>query len=131
VENFHKRTTRRVSLNFLKQFKDFKKFKCLHNIQRRHFKGENNTWYRKFIIKFYNDERFNKIYQSWLKTNNKLLKPSIDHIIPVSKGGTNELKNIRITTVIENRVRGNLSLMLWNRIKANQEYFFGGFKPLS
>ena len=48
------------------------------------------------ILYFYNNEQFNKIYNFLEKTRKRtnfldLAKPSLDHIIPRSKGGTNNL----------------------------------------
>ena len=40
-------------------------------------------------------------------------KPSIEHIIPKSKGGTNELANLQFLTVFENLCKRDLSMDEW------------------
>lgn len=74
----------------LMQFKDFKKLKLLNDviIDRDGRWNVTTEWYREYLIKFYNDNQFNAIYKKWVESNfDKYKKPSIDHIIPKSKGG--------------------------------------------
>lgn len=67
------------------------------------------------IKQFYNNDQFNAVYKFW-KNNEKqyktfydFAKPSFDHIIPKSKGGTDELTNLQILTVFENLAKRDLT----------------------
>ena len=101
-----------VSLRWLLQFEDFEKLKtlndCISNKNNRF--NESDEWYVDYILKFYFDENFNKIYETWIKYDKmKYLKPSIDHINPRSKGGDNSLDNLQFLTWFENRCKNDLS----------------------
>ena len=72
-----------------------------------------------FINKFYNQKQFNFIYSQWLNNNKTsrtfydLYKPSIDHILPKSKGGTNDLDNLQFLTVFENLCKRDMTAEEW------------------
>jgi hypothetical protein len=62
-----------VDLDWLCLFDDIDKLKFLNKIVsniRRHNKNEywKTDFYKKFIEKFYYDDKFNKIYNIWLNT---------------------------------------------------------------
>lgn len=44
-------------------------------------------------------------------------KPSIDHIIPKSKGGTNDLNNLQFLTVFENLNKRDMTMEEWSYFK--------------
>lgn len=114
-----------VSIDWLMQFEDFEKLKFLNKslTNRDNRFPFSDTEYKEFIIKFYHDGGFNIIYKKWLNTNDKQLRPSLDHIIPRSKKGTNELSNLQFLTWFENRCKNSMSQQEWNNIKNNiQEY---------
>ena len=78
-------------------------------------------------------KQFNAIYNFWLnkqKENNTFYdwaKPSIDHIVPKSRGGSNEKENLQFLTVFENLSKRDMSMEEWNDFKkknhTNSDYF--------
>lgn len=100
-----------VTLDFLRQFQDIEKLKALNRLLTRdrvseHFDTEK---YKKFIEKFYYDESFDKQLKIFRETGNKYDRPSIDHIVPLSRGGSWDLTNLRIISWFENRAKSDLS----------------------
>jgi len=118
-----------VSSQWLMQFDDFEKLKLLNDaITNRSGRwAEDTKWYKSYIVRFYDDQRFNKIYLGWIKSDfHKYKKPSIDHIIPKAKGGTNSLPNLQFLTWFENRCKNDISQKEWDKMKENiKEYFYG------
>jgi CRISPR/Cas system Type II protein with McrA/HNH and RuvC-like nuclease domain len=81
-------------------------------------------WYKKYLKRFYNDIQFNLIYKKWVDWNKyKYLKPSIDHIIPVSKWWTNDIENLQFLTWFENRCKNDMTQEEWNNLKNNINNF--------
>lgn len=105
-----------VSYQWLMQFKDFKKLKLLNDMvtNRGRRYNENTEWYKGFITKFYNDDNFVNIYNKWMVDNDPLMKPSVDHIVPRSKGGTNCLSNLQILSWFENKAKRSFSQKEWD-----------------
>lgn len=98
-----------ISLDFLTQFDNIEKLKCLNKMLFKrtpeNFSTEN---YKLFITKFYYDEKFNKQFNYFSESKNKWDMPSLDHIIPLSKGGTWDLDNLQILSWFENRAKCNM-----------------------
>lgn len=116
-----------VDLEWFLKFRDFEKLKYLNrliiNRDKNRF-NETSEWYKSYIEKFYYDSNFNLLYERFKKTGDKYVMPSLDHIIPRSKGGTNELENLKFITYIENFCKRNIEEQEWKEIKTNiQEYY--------
>ena len=101
-----------VELEFLKRFDDIERLKCLNKLITRdrvkiHFDMEK---YKAFVEKFYEDKEFIRRFEIYSETKNKWDLPSLDHIIPLSKGGTWDLENLRIISWFENRAKCDLTI---------------------
>lgn len=118
-----------VDASFYEQFKDIDKLKCLNHMltRSRVSKYFDDDKYKKFICKFYHDNQFNKVYAMWKKNNDKWSKPSLDHIVAISRGGTYELSNFQILTWFENRAKCEMNDDEWQLFKrktgTQSEYF--------
>ena len=77
------------------------------------------------MLEDYNDDQFNRIYESWINSGKeKYKKPSIDHIVPKSKGGTNDIENLQFLSWFENRCKNDMTQTEWDNLKLNiKEYF--------
>ena len=109
-----------VDIEFLKQYEDIEKIKMLNSILTRDRVAEHfdTDKYKIFIDKFYNDKQFNEVYDTYIKENMaNYAKPSLDHIIPLSKGGTWEFDNLQILSWVENRAKYNFMPQEWEYIK--------------
>lgn len=116
-----------VELEFLQQFEDIEKLKILNKIIRNTRLPSNfsSETYKEYLKKFYYDEGFNITYDNWIKEGKKrFAKPSIDHIKPLSKGGTWDLDNLQIIPWCINRAKFNYSIEEWRHIL--QHYFLNG-----
>jgi 5-methylcytosine-specific restriction endonuclease McrA len=116
-----------ISLEWIKQFDNIDKLKLLNKcitVRDNRF-NVNTEWYKKYIEKFYNDKKFNLIYDNWIKNNkDKYLMPTIDHIKPKSKNGNSDLENLEFLTWFENRCKNNIDYDKWQEMKKNiQDYF--------
>lgn len=110
-----------VEWEWLAKYQDIEKLKFLN----RSLTNRDNRWdigtedYKHFIEKFYYCTQFNKVYEKWLNTGDKYLKPSIDHIIPKAKGGDNCIENLQFLTWFENRCKNDMSQEEWDLLKGN------------
>lgn len=108
-------------LNFSDDLSEFEsdvdRFLLLKALAIRSISNKNITEILKFIRYFFIDDQFNKVYDNWKKTQLTLAKPSIDHIIPISRGGSSDLSNFQILTWFENRTKNNMTEEEWSDFK--------------
>lgn len=126
-KNMHTHLRFEVSLEFLQQFDDIEKLKMLNRMATSR-KGRfeiNDADYQSYILRFYYDDAFNKIYKKWLVSGKeKYFRPSIDHIIPISQGGGHNIENLQILTWFENRCKNDMTQTEWDILKNTiGEYF--------
>jgi hypothetical protein len=97
---------------------DINKFKLIKEFAYRHLVDKSETAVLRFIRRFYYDDGFSRIYENW-KANGfeKLFKPSIDHVVPISRGGQSTIENFQVLTWFENRVKNNMTDEEWNHFK--------------
>lgn len=124
---------------YLYQFDDFDKFLLIHHSIRQNIpitELDINT-YKTIIEYFYNQEQFNLIYNFWKsqeKTNTfyDWAKPSLDHITPKSKGGSNNYTNWQFLTVFENLSKRDMTMDEWNNFKkitnTHSDYYLENIK---
>ena len=115
-----------VTLEWLQCFSDIEKLKYLNKsiTRKRDWLGFTTETYKLFIDRFYNDLEFNRLYDLWLSTNNKWIKPSLDHIYPKSKGSElTDIDNLRFVSWFENRAKADIPQDEWNQIKLNIGYY--------
>ena len=115
-----------LTLEYVDSFKDFEKFAYLHKQIVKLFRVNELTelYYKEYIDKFYNEEQFNNIYMTWKERNNEKdttfydwYKPSLDHIVPKSRGGDNSLDNLQYLTVFENLSKRDMTMIEWEEFK--------------
>lgn len=111
-----------IEEEWLLKFEDIEKLKLLNKLQHgltKHGESfETKNKYKEYIEKFYYDEQFTNVYNNWIRLGKMdYAKPSIDHIIPKSKGGTCDLENLQIIPWFINRAKNNLSIEDWAKVR--------------
>lgn len=115
-----------ITEKFIDNFKDFDYFLFVHKLlvstTDKYYINCEIKEYEKAITYFYNDPQLKAIYNFWKKQNRgntyyDWAKPSLDHIIPKSRGGTNELNNLQILTVFENLTKRDMTWEEWTHFK--------------
>lgn len=127
-----------ITEKFVEQFSDnFEDFlfvhKMLTHITSGYYRKCPIEEYEKAILYFINDKQFWSVYNFWKQYSNKtstfydLAKPSIDHKVPSSKGGTDTLDNIQVLTVFENLAKRDMTWDEWQNFKiqthSTSDYF--------
>ena len=126
-------------LNFCKD--NFEKFLLIHsiltNVTNKYYLNCSKEEYLKAVQYFYYDKQFNAIYNFWQSNRNRdktyydWAKPSIDHKIPQSRGGTDELNNLQVLTVFENLTKRDMTWEEWKifkkSTKTHSDYFIENF----
>jgi hypothetical protein len=109
---------------YLEAFSDFDKFLFLHKAIRSTIGIELMSLeeYKDYINYFYNDFQFNAVYDFWKKqeranTFYDWAKPSLDHIIPWSRGGRHNKENLHFLTVFENLAKRDMTMEEWTEFK--------------
>lgn len=113
-----------IELEFLQQFDNIEKLKILNRIIRNTRLPEkfSDNDYKDYIKKFYYDKTFNHTYDNWINEDKrKYTKPSIDHIKPLSKGGTWDLSNLQIIPWCINRAKSDFMPEEWEYVR--EKYF--------
>ncbi len=108
-----------VELDFLMRFEDIERLKALNRLLTRdrvsvHF---DTNKYKQFIEKFYYDEKFIRQLKIYRDSGNKYDRPSIDHIIPLSRGGTWDLENLQIISWFDNRAKCDMTQEEYDEIR--------------
>lgn len=117
----------------------FEKFLLLHKAavtasgNNAKYYNEHIDEYKDFIEFFWSDEQFNLVYNFWKehekadKTFYDWAKPSLDHIVPSSRGGENILSNFQFLTTFENLAKRDMTMEEWinfkNRTHTASDYF--------
>jgi len=115
-----------VEYEWVNQFEDIEKLKYLNRCVSRKRDSELFTTeiYMRYIEKFYYDEKFNYLYNEWLKSGDKWIKPSLDHIKPKSfGGGIDDIDNLCFISWFENRSKCDIDLYVWEKMKRNILYY--------
>ena len=137
LQAFLKTTKINIDENFIKQFDNLEKYMFLHK-QLVTASGKNATSYslseyKDDITYFYYNKQFNVLYNFWQEHKKEeqtfydLAKPSLDHIIPKSRGGSNKKENLQFLTVFENLAKRDMTQEEWNnfniKTKTSSMYF--------
>lgn len=123
-----------IEREYLESFDNFDKFLFIHKAIRSTVGIEllSKEQYKEYINYFYFNNQFNMVYNFWKKQerNNTFYdwaKPSLDHIIPQSRGGGNEKENLHFLTVFENLAKRDMTLEEWtafkNKTNTTSDYF--------
>ncbi len=114
-----------------RKFKNFEKLTMLvKRINKKMRKEFDTETFKAYVEKFYVDESFTRLYNYYIQTGkDKWFAPSLDHITPVSKGGSQiDLDNIMFITWFENHVKESTPLAEWvlvrEDVKQNPEKYF-------
>lgn len=117
-----------IDENYLNNFEDdFEKFLFLHKAltltSGKTPTSYNIEEYKEDISYFWNNKQFNTIYKNWLNSKNNSnayydwYKPSLDHKVPKSRGGSNKRDNLQFLTVLENLSKRDLTWEEWEEFK--------------
>lgn len=114
-----------VSVEWLDSFPDIEKLKFLNGSikRKRDYEGFTTEIYKQFIEKFYKDNKFNALYEKWVETGDKWIRPSLDHIEAKANGGPLLLDNLQFVSWLENRAKVDIKQDEWDRIKKDINYY--------
>lgn len=121
-DHFIKTNKLKLEREYIYSFSDFEKYTFLHKAafhSNSPLKLFDIDTYKAYIKKFYDEEQFNIVYAFWNRNENSLKtyynwsKPSLDHKIPLSRGGKNDIDNLQFLTVFENLAKRDLTWEEW------------------
>lgn len=114
-----------VTIEWISKFEDIEKLKYLNRSisRKRDCEGFTTEIYIQFIERFYIDSKFNELYHKWIETNDKWIRPSLDHIEAKCNGGSLLIDNLQFISWLENRAKIDIDQKLWNRMKQNINYY--------
>lgn len=102
------------------RYSDYGKIRVLSKVLTRYRNeiGHSTAVRQSFLDRFYHDVQFNAVYREWLlHGKSQWWYPSLDHIMPTSRGGSNDLDNLQFITWFENRSKGNMTPSEWGDFK--------------
>lgn len=114
-----------LTLEYLDSFDNYEKFVFIHKAFLANtslISTLDTEQYKEYIEYFYYQKEFNYLYNYWNQTKISntfydLAKPSLDHIIPKSKGGTDDLRNLQFLSVFENLSKRDMTMQEWKIFK--------------
>jgi len=81
--------------------------------------------YVKIVEKFAADAAFQRIFAAWRGCGKEFyMTPTIDHIVPVARGGADVADNLQVLTWFENRCKNDMTQTEWDAIKSNINRYF-------
>lgn len=108
---------------------DFERYASLHRlfVKNRSIEGISKEYYLTAIDYFWHNSQFNAVYDFWetyskrndFQTYYDWAKPSLDHIIPSSRGGSDHYTNLQVLTVFENLAKRDMTQEEWSNFKQN------------
>lgn len=129
---FQATTDVQVDDAFLSQFtSNFEKYLFIHKTLIKvsgltsEWYSNNLDYYKEAILYFWYDSQFNAVYDFWQEQQRQehtyydWAKPSLDHIVPKSRGGSNHYTNLQFLTTFENLAKRDMTQEEWKIFKQN------------
>lgn len=115
-----------VTDDWVDSFHNLEKVKYLNKMihRERDSKGFTSELYKRYVEKFYYDKDFNYLFDNWVASGDRWIKPSLDHIVPRSKGcSITDIDNLRFISNFENRAKVDMDECYWNDMKNRIESY--------
>jgi len=116
-----------VELEFLMKF-DIDRLKMLNRMIKKDRMNFDTETYVQYIEKFHDDDQFRNVYDIWVNSEqDKWALPTLDHITPLARNGSNDLSNLQVLTWFENRAKCDMTQDEWDKFKmktnSSSKYF--------